>query len=63
MDFKVTTRRADSVLVVELAGRFTAGEALASLRQTIRDEVAKGTTGFCSISKMFPMWTAAVWVN
>jgi len=42
MDFKVTTRRADSVLVVELAGRFTAGEALTSLRQTIRDEVAKG---------------------
>ena len=42
MDFKVTIRRADSVLVVELAGRFTAGDALTSLRQTIRDEVAKG---------------------
>src|SRR5207249_8837553 len=42
MDFRVTTRRADSVLVVELAGRFTAGDALTSLRQTIRDEVAKG---------------------
>ncbi len=42
MDFKVTTRRADSVLVVELAGRFTAGDALASMRQTIRDEVAQG---------------------
>src|SRR5213596_912120 len=42
MDFKVTTRRADSVLIVDLAGRFTAGDALTSLRQTIRDEIAKG---------------------
>src|SRR6266705_6637542 len=42
MEFKVTTRRADSVFVIEIAGRITAGEALAALRQTIRDEVAKG---------------------
>src|SRR5215470_2256216 len=42
MDFKLGTRRADSVLIVDLAGKFTAGEALTTLRQTIRDEVAKG---------------------
>jgi anti-sigma B factor antagonist len=42
MEFKLTTRRADSVVIVDLAGRFTAGDALAALRETIRDEVAKG---------------------
>ena len=42
MDFKLTTRRADSVLIVDLAGKVTAGDALTVLRQTIRDEVAKG---------------------
>ena len=42
MEFKLTTRRADSVFIVDLAGRITSGEALAALRQTIRDEVAKG---------------------
>ena len=42
MDFKLTTRRADSVFIVDLAGKFTAGDALTVLRQTVRDEVAKG---------------------
>jgi len=42
MEFKLSTRRLDSVVVIDLAGRVTAGDALASLRQTIRDEVAKG---------------------
>jgi anti-sigma B factor antagonist len=42
MDFQLTTRRADSVFIVNLAGKFTAGEALTVLRHTIRDEVAKG---------------------
>ncbi len=42
MDFKLTTRRADSVFIVDLAGKITAGDALSALRQTIRDEVAKG---------------------
>ena len=42
MEFKLTTRKVDSVIVVDLAGRITSGEALAALRQTIRDEVAKG---------------------
>ena len=42
MDFKLSTRRADSVFIVDLGGKITAGEALTTLRQTIRDEVAKG---------------------
>ena len=42
MDFQLTTRRADSVFIVNLAGKVTAGEALTVLRHTIRDEVAKG---------------------
>ena len=42
MEFKLSTRRADSVFIVDLAGRITTGDALAALRQTIRDEVAKG---------------------
>jgi len=44
MEFKLSTRRADSVFVVDLAGRITTGDALSVLRQTIRDEVAKGHT-------------------
>ena len=44
MDFKLTTRRADSVLILDLAGRVTAGDALTVFRQSIRDEVAKGHT-------------------
>ena len=44
MEFKLSTRRADSVVIVDLAGRITTGEALTALRQTIRDEVAKGHT-------------------
>ena len=42
MDFKLNTRRVDSVLILDLAGKITAGEALTLFRQTIRDEVAKG---------------------
>ena len=42
MEFKLSTRRADRVFIVDLAGRMTAGEALAAFRQTIRDEVANG---------------------
>jgi len=44
MEFKLTTRRADSVFIVDLAGRVTTGDALSIFRQTIRDEVAKGHT-------------------
>jgi anti-sigma B factor antagonist len=42
MEFKLSTRRADSVFIVDLAGRITTGDALSVFRQTIRDEVAKG---------------------
>ncbi len=42
MEFKLSTRRADTVFILDLAGKITAGEALAALRQSIRDEVAKG---------------------
>jgi anti-sigma B factor antagonist len=44
MDFKLNTRRADSVFIIDLAGKITSGDALSVLRQTIRDEVAKGHT-------------------
>jgi len=44
MDFKLTTRRADSIFIIDIAGKITAGDALGALRQTIRDEVAKGHT-------------------
>ena len=44
MEFKLNTRSADSVFIVDLAGKITAGDALTALRQTIRDEVAKGHT-------------------
>ena len=42
MEFKLTIRRSDSILIVDLAGRITSGDALTALRQNIRDEVAKG---------------------
>ena len=42
MDFKLTRRNMDSVTVLDLDGRITAGDALTSLRQAIRDEVASG---------------------
>ena len=44
MDLKLTTRRADSVVIIDIAGKITAGDALGVFRQTIRDEVAKGHT-------------------
>ena len=42
MEFRLTTRRADGVLVLDLAGKIVSGEALAIFRQAIRDEVARG---------------------
>jgi len=42
MDFKVSKRKANAVVVLDVAGRITAGDALVELRQTIRDEVANG---------------------
>jgi len=42
MDFKLSKRKSDRVVVLEIAGRITAGDALTALRQAIRDEVANG---------------------
>ena len=42
MDFSLSTRRVDKVSVVDLAGKVTAGDALSTFRDAIRDEVAKG---------------------
>jgi len=42
MDFKLSTRRADGVQIVDVAGRITAGDAVAAFRQAIRDEIANG---------------------
>ena len=42
MDLKLSTRKLDTVFIVDLAGKITAGDSLAMFRQTIRDEVAKG---------------------
>jgi anti-sigma B factor antagonist len=42
MDFKLSTRRADGVHIVDLAGRITTGDAVAVFRQAIRDEIANG---------------------
>jgi anti-sigma B factor antagonist len=44
MEFKLNKRSADSVLILDLAGKITAGDALTLLRETIRDEVAGGHT-------------------
>ena len=42
MDFKLSKRKVDGVVVLDISGRITAGDALSSLRETIRDEVASG---------------------
>jgi anti-sigma B factor antagonist len=42
MEFKLTTRDVDGICVVDLAGKITSGDALATFRQAIRDEVANG---------------------
>jgi len=42
MDFKLSTRRADGVFIVDLAGRITAGYAVVAFRKAIRDEIANG---------------------
>src|SRR5215467_9046025 len=43
MDFKLSKRKTpEGVTVLDAAGRITAGDALTTLRQAIRDEVANG---------------------
>jgi anti-sigma B factor antagonist len=42
MEFRLTTRDAEGISVVDLAGKITSGDALSAFRQAIRDEVANG---------------------
>ena len=42
MDFKLSTKTTNGVTVVDIAGRITAGDALTTFREAIRDEVANG---------------------
>jgi anti-sigma B factor antagonist len=41
-DFELSKRRTDGITILDIAGRITAGDALASLRSAIREEVANG---------------------
>ena len=43
MSMKVTTRQVDGVTILDMSGRITLGEGSVSLRDTIRDLVAKGS--------------------
>jgi anti-sigma B factor antagonist len=43
MSMKVTTRQVDGVTILDLSGRITLGEGSVSLRDSIRDLVAKGS--------------------
>ncbi len=42
MSIKVSTRHVDGVTILDLSGRITLGEGSVTLRDTIRDLVAKG---------------------
>jgi anti-sigma B factor antagonist len=42
MDFKLSKRNLQGITVLDIAGKITSGDALASLRQAVRDEVANG---------------------
>lgn len=42
MSMKVTTRQVDGVTILDLSGRITLGEGSVTLRDTIRDLIAKG---------------------
>src|ERR1700748_1219179 len=44
MSMKVSTRQVDGVTILELSGRLTLGQGSVTLRDTIRDLVAKGST-------------------
>jgi anti-sigma B factor antagonist len=43
MSMKVTTRQVDGVTILDLSGRITLGEGSVTLRDTVRDVVAKGS--------------------
>ena len=42
MEFKLSKRNVEGVAVLDIVGRITTGDALVSLRQAVRDEVAYG---------------------
>ena len=44
MSMKVSTRQVDGVTILDLSGRITLGEGSVTLRDSIRDLVAKGST-------------------
>ena len=44
MSMKVSTRQVDGVTILDLSGRITLGEGSVTLRDSIRDLVAKGAT-------------------
>ena len=43
MSMKVATRQVDGVIILDLSGRITLGEGSVTLRDSVRDLVAKGT--------------------
>src|SRR5262245_36127259 len=46
MPFSLTTRQVDNVVVIDMQGRLTAGEAVQSLRTTVRRLVDDGSRNF-----------------
>lgn len=42
MSIKASTRLVDGVMIVDLSGRITLGEASSTLRETVRDLISKG---------------------
>ena len=43
MSMKVTTRQVDGITILDLSGRITLGEGSVTLRDTVRDVLAKGS--------------------
>ena len=43
MSMKVTTRQVDGITILDLSGRITLGEGSVTLRDSIRDVLAKGS--------------------
>ena len=43
MSMKVTTRQVDGVTILDLSGRITLGEGSVTIRDAVRDAVAKGS--------------------
>jgi anti-sigma B factor antagonist len=43
MSMKVSTRQVDGIVILDLSGRITLGEGSVTLRDAVRDVLAKGT--------------------